>query len=92
MERRLRSMSTATRLTAYYQAETQVLKAQALGKGDRTKQMAQLAEIRAGIKELEAQLAAENRTAAGQTGPVLMRGAFTGGFCDNRDFDERCGS
>lgn len=84
-------MSTATRLTAYYQAEAEVLKAQSLGKGDRNIQRAQLETIRAGIKDLEAQLAEENRTAVGQTGPVLMRGAFTGGFCNNRDFDERCG-
>lgn len=84
-------MSTATRLAAYYQAESDTLKAQSLGKGDRNIQRAQLETIRAGIKELEAQLAAENRTAAGQTGPVLMRGAFTGGFCGNEsDYDERC--
>ncbi|WP_293373610.1 hypothetical protein [Nevskia sp.] len=84
-------MSTATRLNAYYEAEAAALKAQSLGKGDRNIQRADLETIRKTIKELEAQLAAENRTAAGQAGPVLLRGAFTGGFCDDASsYDERC--
>lgn len=84
-------MSTATRLSAYYDAEAAALKAQSLGKGDRNIQRADLETIRKTIKELETQLAAENLAAAGQTGPVLMRGAFTGGFCGNEsDYDERC--
>lgn len=77
-------MSTATRLAAYYQAEADALKAQSLGKGDRNIQRAQLETIRAGIKELEAQLAAENLAASGQTGPVLMLGSFMGEFGNSR--------
>lgn len=84
-------MSTASRLDAYYEAERAALKAQSLGKGDRNIQRANLETIQKSIKDLEAQLAAENRTATGQTGPVLLRGAFTGGFYGNdSDFDERC--
>lgn len=84
-------MSTATRLAAYYEAEAAALKAQSLGKGDRNIQRANLETIQKTIKDLEAQLAAENRSGAGQAGPVLLRGAFTGGFCGNEsDFEERC--
>lgn len=83
-------MSTATRLTAYYEAEAEILKAQALGHGDRNMQRASLATVQSAIKELEAKLAAENLSASGQVGPVLLRGAFTGSFCgSDADYDER---
>lgn len=59
-------LTTEQRLNAYYEAEYQVLKA---GQGytveERQRQSAQLSEIRTAIKELEAQLAAEQAAVTG---------------------------
>ena len=68
---------TAQRLAAYKASELRILKAQSLGHGDRTLQNAQLSEVRAAIKELEAQLAAENRANAGSFGPVTLLSSFS---------------
>ena len=64
----------ATRLAAYKAAELRILQAQSLGKGDRTLQNTQLAEVRKGIAELEAQIAGENR---GSLAPVTMLASFS---------------
>lgn len=67
---------TAARLAAYKAAELDILQAQQIGHGDRSLRMAELAEVRKAIKDLEAQLAAENRAAAGHRGPVTLVGGF----------------
>lgn len=68
---------TAARLAAYKASELRILKVQQMGMGDRSLQNTQLAEVRKGIKELEAQLASENRGAAGHFGPVTLVGSFS---------------
>lgn len=68
---------TATRLAAYKASELRILQAQSMGKGDRSLQNTQLAEVREGIKQLEAQLASENRAAAGSFGPITLLGSFS---------------
>lgn len=61
-------MSTATRLAAAYEAETKILTMQETRGGDTSFRRADLAEVRALIKELEAKLAREQAGAAGQKG------------------------
>lgn len=68
---------TAARLAAYKTAELQILGAQQLSHGDRSKRLAELAEVRKAIKELEAQLSNELRTAAGNHGPVTLVSDFS---------------
>lgn len=67
--------NTAERLAAYYAAELRILDAQRLGHGDRTRQNAELAEVRRGITALEAQLATDSRT-----GPVTLVADFSRGL------------
>lgn len=68
---------TADRLAAYKAAELQILKAQSMGVGDRRVQMAELAEVRKAINELEAKLTAEQRvTSSGSFGPITLVGSF----------------
>lgn len=63
---------TAARLQAYRDAESAVLKGQRFRFGERDLQLADLAEIRAGIRDLEGRLAAEQQQAQGlQRGIVL---------------------
>lgn len=68
---------TAARLAAYKSAELRILEAQQLGHGDRSKRLAELAEVRAAITQLETQLANEQRAAAGASGPVTMVADFS---------------
>lgn len=67
---------TAVRLAQYKSAEARILKAQSLGHGDRSLTNASLSEVRAAIKDLEAQLAAESR--GGQ--PAVMVSGFNRGL------------
>lgn len=67
---------TAARLQAYKTTELRILNAQSLGHGDRRQQLAELSEVRAAIKELEAKLAAEQRAASGSFGPITLVGGF----------------
>jgi hypothetical protein len=53
-------MSTQTRLDAYLAAEAEILQAQEARRGDRTHRMAELAEVRKAIKDLQLQLARES--------------------------------
>lgn len=52
-------MSTQERLDAYLATEASILEAQELRHGDRTYRMAELAEVRRAIKDLQRQLARE---------------------------------
>lgn len=71
---------TASRLAAYKDTELRILKAQQMGHGDRSLRMAELAEVRAAITQLESKQAAENRAAAGHFGPVTMVADFSRGY------------
>ena len=61
-------MSTATRLAAYYATEASILQAQEVKGGDRSFRNAELAEVRAAIKDLETQFNRETATADGNRG------------------------
>lgn len=61
-------MSTQTRLDAYLAAELQVLKGQRYSMAGRDLTLADLAEIRAAIARLQAQVHAETAAAAGRGG------------------------
>lgn len=67
---------TAARLAAYKEAELKILNAQGVRYGDRGKRMAELAEVRAAISQLESKLAAEARAARGNFGPITLVGGF----------------
>lgn len=69
-------MTTQERLDAYYAAEARILLAQQVGHGDRSRRNAELEQVRAGIRALESQIAAEARSAAGAPGPLTMVGGF----------------
>lgn len=71
---------TAARLAAYKSAELRILQAQQLGQGDRTKRLAELAEVRKAITELEAKLANEQRAAAGASVSVVHVADFSRGL------------
>lgn len=68
---------TAARLDAYYAAEARALEAQQSKKGDRWRINAELETIRQTIKELQAQVAAEQRAACGQVGPAFALADFS---------------
>lgn len=68
--------TTADRLAAYLQAEQDCLLALRTSRGDRTREMAALADIQAGIKSLQAQLAAEQKAAKGHYGMATMLAGF----------------
>lgn len=59
---------TETRLAAYLAAETAILQAQEARSGDRTHRMAELAEVRKAIDQLQAQLGREQARTAGGGG------------------------
>lgn len=59
---------TETRLNAYLAAEAAILRAQEARGGDRTVRMADLAEVRAQIDKLQAQLAREQSGPGGGLG------------------------
>lgn len=61
-------MSTQTRLDAYLAAEIAILQAQEVSAAGRAQKMASLADVRAQIDKLTAQLARENASAAGNGG------------------------
>lgn len=71
---------TATRLAAYKTAELKALQALEVGHGDRKLKQQTLNDIRTGIKELEAKLAAEQVAALGQNGPRVMVADFSQGL------------
>lgn len=56
--------TTQTRLNAYLASEAAILRAQEVRGGDRSYRAADLAEVRKGIKDLQAQLAREQESAA----------------------------
>jgi hypothetical protein len=60
--------NTQARLDAYRAAELSVLKGQSVRLGERQLNRADLAEIRAGIAQLESQLQRETEAAAGRGG------------------------
>lgn len=66
-------MSTATeRLARYVEAEKKILEGQSVRMSDRMLTRADLSEVRAEIKDLQSQAAAESRTAAGNYGPRAL--------------------
>lgn len=72
-------MSVAeTRLTAYLAAEAAILKAQEVRGGDSAHRMAELADVRAQIDKLQAQVTREQSRAAGR-GPFRVTLANLGG-------------
>ncbi len=71
---------TADRLAAYKASELRILKAQETGFGDRRAKLAELAEVRAAIKDLETQLAAETAEASGARGPRRLVADFSRGI------------
>lgn len=68
---------TAARLSAYKAAELRILQAQSIAHDGRAQTNTQLNEVRAAITALEAKLAAENRAACGQFGPVTLVADFS---------------
>lgn len=72
---------TAARLEAYKAAELRALEAQQSRQGDRWRIMAELAEIRKAITELEAKLAAEQAAQSGRIGPAVMVAGFNDRAC-----------
>lgn len=72
--------TTQERLAAYYQAEADALRAQSTTRGDRSRQLALLAEIRKGIAELETKLGIERRAAAGVSGLDYRLASFNPAF------------
>lgn len=58
-------MSTQDRLDAYLAAEAEILAAQESRGGDRTFRMAELSEVRQGIKDLQRHRAREVRASSG---------------------------
>lgn len=71
---------TATRLQAYKDAELRILEAQQTRQGDRSRMNAELAEVRKGIRELQAQLQNEVAAASGTLGPRVMVADFSRSF------------
>lgn len=59
-------MTTQERLANYEKAEQEILEAQEMRGADRSYRMADLAEVRKAISELQAQLSRENRAAKGR--------------------------
>lgn len=57
---------TRTRLAAYIAAEAAILKGQEVRGGDRSHRMAELAEVRRAITELQRQIAREEAAAGGR--------------------------
>ncbi len=72
-------MSTQARLDAYRESEARILKAQRIRYGEREVLSPELAEVRKGIAQLEAQLARESLAARGHSSIGYSVADFTGG-------------
>jgi hypothetical protein len=71
-------MSTQARLEAYEAAELKILRGQSVRFGERQLQMADLAEVRKAISDLNAKLARERLAAQGASSLSYSVADFTG--------------
>ncbi len=65
------------RVQRYLDAEARALEAQSMSRGDRRWQQAELDQIREGLREARADLAAAQRAAQGSVGPRVMVADFS---------------